>query len=350
MFKNIDEFKKLNSKLVLKCIFIIYLVLTIAYIVEFIKGNRDIGYISFFCVLLWGFYLLEYISFKIESFQKYTPFLITLGYTVFYVFCMRTTIVGMTWVYAFPFSCVLPFFFDKLYWVVITYISFFGINLLEINKNKEYYFSSAKTITEIEQRIACLVLVFAFLTVISYLLSRYNEVVKDIYREASIDSITGLHTEDYIEEKLKPMILRNKNLSYTLVMVNIDKFHRFNENYGHSFGDSVLEIVGNIITEEFKDVKANASLCRIYGDKFIIIVANRVYDEVRPNYTSVKKHMNNIVLKKGNSEIFINATVSVTDTRFCEHTFESLFRRARFLQDVARQEGANKIIEDTMDL
>jgi diguanylate cyclase (GGDEF)-like protein len=263
---------------------------------------------------------------------------------------MRTTIVGMTWIYAFPFSCILPFFFDKLYWVVITYISFFGINLLEINKNKEYYFSSAKTITEIEQRIACLVLVFAFLTVISYLLSRYNEVVKDIYREASIDSITGLHTEDYIEEKLKPMILRNKNLSYTLVMVNIDKFHRFNENYGHSFGDSVLEIVGNIITEEFKDIKANASLCRIYGDKFIIIVANRAYDEVRPNYTSVKKHMNNIVLKKGNSEIFINATVSVTDTRFCEHTFESLFRRARFLQDVARQEGANKIIEDTMDL
>lgn len=349
MFKNIDEFKKLNSRLVLKCIFIIYTVLTIAYIIEFVKGNRDISYVLFFCILLWGFYFIEYISLKIESFQKYTPFLITLGYTVFYVFCMRTTIVGMTWIYAFPFSCVLPFFFDKLYWIIITYFSFLGINVLEVLSNKTYYFSSAKTITELEQRFACLILVFSFLAVLAYLLSRYNNVVKNIYKEAAIDSITGLHTEDYVDEKIKPMILRNKNLSYTLVMINIDKFHRFNESYGHAFGDSVLEIVSNIIIEEFRDVRANASLCRLYGDKFIIVIANRVYDEIKPNYTSVKKHMNNIVLKKGNSEIFINATISVTDTRFCEHTYDGLFKRVRFLQDIARQKGMNNILEDSID-
>lgn len=68
MFKNIDEFKKLNSKLVLRCIFIIYSVLTVAYIIELLKGNRDIGYVLFFCILLWGFYSLEYMSLKIESF------------------------------------------------------------------------------------------------------------------------------------------------------------------------------------------------------------------------------------------------------------------------------------------
>ena len=349
MFKNIDEFKKLNSRLVLKCIFIIYTVLTVAYVIELVKGNRSVGYVLFFCILLWGFYFAEYMSLKIESFQKYTPFLITLGYIAFYVFCMRTTIVGMTWIYAFPFSCVLPFFFDKLYWIIITYVSFLGINVLEVYNNKDYYFSSPKTITEIEQRFACLILVFSFLVIISYLLSRYNNVVKTIYKEAAIDSITGLHTEDYVDEKIKPMVLRNKNLSYTLVMINIDKFHRFNESYGHAFGDSVLEIVGNIIAEEFKDVRANASLCRLYGDKFIIVVANRVYDEVRPNYTSTKKHMNNIVLKKGNSEIFINATVSVTDTRFCEHTYDDLLKRVCFLQDIARQKGTNNIVEDAMN-
>lgn len=350
MFKNIDEFKKLNSKLVLKCICIIYAVLTVAYIIEFVKGNRTFGYVAFFCVLLWGFYLLEYVSLKVESFQKYTPFLITLGYTVFYVFCIRTTIVGMTWIYAFPFSCVLPFFFDKLYWIVITYISFLVINVLEVVQNRAYYFESAKTITEIEQRFACLILVFSFLTIIAYLLSKYNGVVKQVYKEAAIDSVTGLHTEDYIEEKIRPAILRNKNISYTLIMINIDKFHRFNEMYGHTFGDSVLEIIGNAITEEFKDVKANASYCRLYGDKFIIVMANRVYDELKPNYTSVKKHINNIILKKGNNEIFVNVTISVTDTRFCEHTYEGLFKRVRFLQDVARHEGMNKIIEDSMDL
>lgn len=350
MFKNIDEFKHLNTILVLRCVAIIYTVLTVAYAIEYFKGNRTLTYVVIFIAMLWISYGVARFCYTIPKFSNFLPYIICLGYIIFYLFCMTTTIVGETWIYAFPFSCVLPFFFTNIGLVVFTYSIFILINIVDVLLNSDIYLSTTANITELEQRFACLLLVFSFLIVICYLLRRYEQVVTMVYKEGAIDPISGLHSKDYVIKKLEPMINDNKNLSYTLVFINIDRFSAINAGYGHSYGDTVLELVGSTINEELEPIRSNSFSSRIYGDKFLIIFSNRTYEEVREYYKIIKQHLDNLVVKKNNQELFIRTTVCVTDTRFCEHTYNALYKRVRYLQDLARSKGDNNLLEDVMNL
>lgn len=350
MFKNIDEFREFNSKLILRCILVIYGVLTVAYIIEFIKHNRSLEYTIVFCTVLWSSYILDRITLLSNRFLKFTPYVATWGYLVFYAFCMFTTVSSHTWIYVFPFAVLVPLMFRNTGLIIFAYIMFLAINIADLIRNFEAYTQTGTSIVELEQRFACIVLVLAFLLVLSSLLKRYEDLVTFIYKEASIDQISGLKTSDYVKEKVMPMIDHNTNITYSMVLINIDRFYKFNNIYGHAYGDKVLNKIGEIISKELNSIKANVTACRLHGDKFLLIFTNRTFDEVSEYYNAIKSRLNALIIKKGSKELMVETTISVTDTRLCEHTYEGMYNRLRFLQDVARTQGKNMLIEDSINL
>ena len=91
-------------------------------------------------------------------------------------------------------------------------------------------------------------------------------------REQSVrDHLTGLFNRRYMEETLKRELLRasRKNLSLGIIMLDVDNFKRFNDNYGHAAGDAILRKLGNLLRAH---VRGEDIACRYGGDEFIIVL------------------------------------------------------------------------------
>jgi diguanylate cyclase (GGDEF)-like protein/PAS domain S-box-containing protein len=91
-------------------------------------------------------------------------------------------------------------------------------------------------------------------------------------REQSVrDHLTGLFNRRYMEETLERELIRasRQQLPVGLMMLDIDDFKRFNDNFGHAAGDAILRELGNLLIEH---IRGEDVACRYGGDEFIIVL------------------------------------------------------------------------------
>lgn len=99
-------------------------------------------------------------------------------------------------------------------------------------------------------------------------LQRDLEIVR---REAMTDGLTGLSNRKAFDQEMQRMIFEAKqaHTAFTLLMVDIDHFKSFNDNYGHQVGDQVLRLVGRTLVE---GIKGRDFAARYGGEEFAIIL------------------------------------------------------------------------------
>ncbi|MDA3813079.1 MAG: GGDEF domain-containing protein [Candidatus Cloacimonetes bacterium] len=90
---------------------------------------------------------------------------------------------------------------------------------------------------------------------------------------AYIDELTGLHGRRSLDETLSSL---SKN--YSIAMLDIDHFKRFNDKYGHKTGDQVLKMVASKLSE----VNGNAKTFRYGGEEFTAIFSGKTSRESEP--------------------------------------------------------------------
>jgi diguanylate cyclase (GGDEF)-like protein len=105
-----------------------------------------------------------------------------------------------------------------------------------------------------------------------YALSLANlKLQKKLKMESIIDPLTKLFNRRYLEKSLERESTRckrrNKNLG--VIMLDIDHFKFFNDQYGHKIGDDVLRELGGYIK---KMVRKEDIACRYGGEEFMLIL------------------------------------------------------------------------------
>ncbi len=95
-----------------------------------------------------------------------------------------------------------------------------------------------------------------------------------LHFQANHDNLTGLHNRLYITERLKKLIRTNNSQTiHALCYFDLDKFKIINDTFGHPVGDQLLIKLSEQI-ERFVNTLPHASIARIGGDEFILIVRN----------------------------------------------------------------------------
>lgn len=102
----------------------------------------------------------------------------------------------------------------------------------------------------------------------------YNRVYEEnqeaqrlLHHEAEHDALSSLLNRASFNRLLA--LYQKDNVSYALVLTDIDGFKRYNDTYGHTVGDRIIQKAARKLTESFRDADF---VFRVGGDEFAVIM------------------------------------------------------------------------------
>lgn len=90
---------------------------------------------------------------------------------------------------------------------------------------------------------------------------------EELFYRASHDPLTGLYNRS-VFDKVRSQSNRR---AQAMILADVDSFKTFNDTYGHSIGDQVLQKVAKSLLSNFR---SEDYVCRIGGDEFAIIMVH----------------------------------------------------------------------------
>lgn len=165
----------------------------------------------------------------------------------------------------------------------------------------------------------------------------YNSAIQ----MAMHDPLTGVQNRMAFEEALprEGELANRQGSPLSLLMIDADHFKRFNDDYGHSFGDDVLKAIA---TTANNTVRRSDLMYRFGGEEFVVLSANTdpegaklLAERIRENIEAIKTI--------GGRDISATVSVGVATLQQGEHP-RSLFDRADKAVYAAKEEGRNRVV------
>ena len=96
---------------------------------------------------------------------------------------------------------------------------------------------------------------------------------------ATLDGLTGAYNRLYFQDNLQieHKKAQEKGYDLSLLMFDIDHFKKFNDTYGHMFGDLVLRIISAFI---MKKLRKEDIFARYGGEEFVILMPHTTLEQV----------------------------------------------------------------------
>lgn len=161
---------------------------------------------------------------------------------------------------------------------------------------------------------------------------------------STTDTLTGLMNrraiEPFIENEINRMNRYNSPVS--LLMLDLDHFKRVNDNYGHDFGDRVLQYVAEMIRSICRKTD---NFARWGGEEFLILAADTTADNASYLAEKIRRK-----IESSSIESLDDLTVSIGISE-ChrEEVFQDWFKRADIALYEAKDSGRNRIAVHTDD-
>lgn len=156
----------LANRTLFGCYLIISVVLDLAYLVEVVKGSRDLEYYAVFLAISLVPLLLSFLLYWKNQDSGKLRVLISVGFAVLYAFVLFTTISVLAFVYALPMLIAITAYSDRGYVIRIS-IGILAVNILDIVYKMINVPEDLPDSATLEIRIAVLIVCAAFLMMVT---------------------------------------------------------------------------------------------------------------------------------------------------------------------------------------
>ena len=163
------------------------------------------------------------------------------------------------------------------------------------------------------------------------------------YMLATTDGLTELYNHRYFQEQIRMQVEQSKRYSnnFSLIIIDIDFFKKFNDTFGHQSGDAVLRQVAQTLK---KNVRATDIVCRYGGEEMSIILPNTTKDEA---FATAQKICNKVAEKTfkltGNNETHVTISLGVSTFPFDGDTAPKIIEAADKKLYNAKNNGRNQV-------
>lgn len=164
-----------------------------------------------------------------------------------------------------------------------------------------------------------------------------------LYRESTRDALTGLINRRVLVKLLDSEQARadQGDHCFSVLMFDLDRFKRINDNYGHLIGDQVLKKVADVLTE---NLRSKGLLARYGGEEFVAVLQGaRGPDAVKVAERLRRDLEDTIVITPGGDEIQLQSSIGVTEFVTGEAISEMMSRVDDLLYS-AKAQGRNRVV------
>ncbi|NBV63026.1 MAG: diguanylate cyclase [Planctomycetes bacterium] len=171
---------------------------------------------------------------------------------------------------------------------------------------------------------------------------RMQHLVKMLEHRAQIDSLSGLWNRRYFDQRLQQewSEARRHGRSLSLIMCDVDRFKRLNDQFGHPFGDQVIERVAQILSGG----RGSDITCRYGGEEFGVILpstaADRALEVAERHRVAIESHT-----WSGHDDVIVTSSFGVADLTSLptDAGMEQLVQAADMALYRAKQSGRNRV-------
>jgi diguanylate cyclase (GGDEF)-like protein len=108
--------------------------------------------------------------------------------------------------------------------------------------------------------------------------ARLKEKAGEFEQLSVTDALTGLLNRRYMEQRLTEEVKRSNRHGFPMsfLMLDVDHFKSYNDEFGHPAGDEALKLVGSVIKDTLRAADVAA---RFGGEEFAILLPQTMADE-----------------------------------------------------------------------
>ena len=170
-------------------------------------------------------------------------------------------------------------------------------------------------------------------------ISERARLIEELRAAAATDPLTGINNRRSFEKQLEAESARCIRFDHTMaiVMFDLDKFKRVNDQFGHTYGDTVLLSVVKQVQSQIRDVDVFA---RWGGDEFVVLLPETGLDGA----LAWAEKTRSLVEQQQKNENHAGLTLSMGVTIFGgEKDYAQLLATVDQLLFSAKAEGRNRI-------
>ena len=159
------------------------------------------------------------------------------------------------------------------------------------------------------------------------------------FRQLSVtDALTGLLNRRYLEERLTEEIKRSNRHGFPMsfLMIDVDEFKSYNDNFGHTEGDIALRTVGACLKENLRGADVAA---RYGGEEFSILLPQTNSTEAAVIAERVRERVENERFKHRQ----ITVSIGIASCSLSLNSSPDLIAAADKALYAAKREGRNVV-------
>jgi diguanylate cyclase (GGDEF)-like protein len=118
----------------------------------------------------------------------------------------------------------------------------------------------------------------------------------EVERLAIFDGLTGLYVHRYFQESLAQELKRASAFKemFSLLMIDIDHFKKYNDEYGHLAGDEILRRIAKVLKD---GVHETDFVARYGGEEFAIILLHKGKEEAKKLAGELRESVEAMIVK-----------------------------------------------------
>ncbi|SVB73675.1 uncharacterized protein METZ01_LOCUS226529, partial [marine metagenome] len=176
---------------------------------------------------------------------------------------------------------------------------------------------------------------------LGYILSWITEFQK-IHDSSIHDGLTGVLNRNAFDERMEEEMNRANRTqqSLAIIMFDLDKFKRINDNYGHPYGDYVIKSTAQILKDSVRNIDVVA---RYGGEEFIIILVDTDVSKCRHVAERMVENISKFDFDY--NDVKVRMTISAGMAEFPADTdkIESLIDKADKAMYESKRKGGNLV-------
>lgn len=171
---------------------------------------------------------------------------------------------------------------------------------------------------------------------------RRVELYQELEKIAITDSLTEVNTRRHSLERLAEELNRSqaRKIKLSFLMIDVDHFKKYNDQYGHLTGDQILREIGNIIKDNIREIDIAG---RYGGEEFCVILPDTDLNGAQLAAERIRHAAEEAIIKVYDEEVKITLSLGISTYPDHARNVDELIDKADWALYRAKKMGRNKV-------